>query len=231
LESEKYEVVFAVMSEPSPFGRKKSFFGKIYSVFTIFGINFFLYHSFKYLVYKLNQKKQLTSIFKNNGVQVISGVTNVNSSALIDNIVAFEPDVIITVLGNQLFKKKIIVVPKKCFINLHSSLLPLYRGLLPSFWVLKNNEECTGVTVHIIDEGIDTGPIITQKRLRINRMSQQELIRNSKILGMEAILETLDKIYDNNLTTTECKQGEGSYFSFPTRQDVLAFLKGGHKFY
>jgi methionyl-tRNA formyltransferase len=162
---------------------------------------------------------------------VITGITNVNSSTMIEEISFYEPDIIITVLGNQLFKKNILAVPKKCFINLHSSLLPLYRGLLPSFWVLKNNEEYTGVTIHIIDEGIDTGPIITRKKLKINNISQQELIRNLKILGMEAILETLDKIYDDNYITTENKKNEGSYFNFPTRQDVIAFLKGGHKFF
>ena len=67
-------------------------------------------------------------------------------------------------------------------INLHTALLPKYRGLMPTFWVLKNNEKNTGVSVFFVDEGIDSGPIIVQKNISIGNMTQQELIVKTKKL-------------------------------------------------
>jgi len=55
------------------------------------------------------------------------------------------------------------LAPKGC-LNLHSALLPKYRGLMPSFWVLKNNENKTGVSVFFVDKGIDSGPIFSAKK-------------------------------------------------------------------
>ena len=82
---------------------------------------------------------------------------------------------LVSILGNQIFKRKLIdLAPKGC-INLHTALLPKYRGLMPTFWALKNNEKNTGVSVFFVDEGIDSGPIIIQKKVVI------ELIRHNKV--------------------------------------------------
>ena len=67
-------------------------------------------------------------------------------------------------MGNQIFKKQIIELAPKGCINLHTALLPKYRGLMPTFWVLKNNEKYTGVSVFFVDKGIDSGPIIVQRK-------------------------------------------------------------------
>ncbi len=57
----------------------------------------------------------------------------------------FKPDMLISILGNQIFKKPLInLAPKGC-LNLHTALLPKYRrGLMSTFWVLKNNEQVAG---------------------------------------------------------------------------------------
>ena len=66
---------------------------------------------------------------------------NINSPSSINIINSYKPDILVSVLGNQIFKKQIInLAPMGC-INLHTALLPKYRGLMPTFWVLKNNEK------------------------------------------------------------------------------------------
>ena len=144
----------------------------------------------------------------------------------------FKPDLLISIAGNQIFKEKLInLAPQGC-INLHTALLPRYRGLLPSFWVLKNNEQETGVSVFFVDKGIDSGPILVQKRLKILKgMSQLDLIKYSKILGMDAIVESVKLIHSGNYKLLPNDKEEMTYYSFPTHTDVLEFRKIGKKFY
>ena len=127
--------------------------------------------------------------------------------------------------------KKLIDIPHHGTINLHSALLPKYRGLMPSFWVLKNKEKQTGVTVFFVDEGIDSGPILVQKKLLLGELSQWRLIEITKYLGIEAIIEAIDLIRSNNITLIDNDSSEATYYSFPSKQDVAEFKKNGGKFF
>jgi len=69
---------------------------------------------------------------------------------------------------NQIFRKPIID-RFSLFINFHPSLLPYYRGAIPSYWVIKNKETITGFTAHIVSEEIDSGEIVYQELVEVNR--------------------------------------------------------------
>ncbi len=77
------------------------------------------------------------------------------------------PDLIITCGFGIIFKKRILTLPKIGCINVHSSLLPRHRGPNPFYAVIRQGETQSGVTFHIMDEGIDTGPIIAQQSFPI----------------------------------------------------------------
>ena len=102
---------------------------------------------------------------------------------------------------------------------------------MPSFWVLKNKEKHTGVSVFFVDEGIDSGPILVQEKINIDNISQWELIRMTKFLGMEAILEGIELIQSGDYELIANNEEESTYYSFPTRQDVIEFKKGGNRFF
>ena len=70
---------------------------------------------------------------------------------------------------------------------------------MPTFWVLKNNEKYTGVSVFFVDEGIDSGPIIVQEKVEIANKTQQQLIKETKQIGMNLILKSIDLIDKNEL--------------------------------
>ena len=146
-------------------------------------------------------------------------------------ISSYSPDLIISILGNQIFKKPLIELPPLGCINLHTARLPKYRGLMPTFWVLKNEEEFTGVSVFFIDEGIDSGPIIVQKKISIDDKSQSELIGLTKKIGMEAIAEAINLIINNNVELIKNNDKYKSYFGFPTKGDVKEFKRRGKKFF
>lgn len=102
---------------------------------------------------------------------------------------------------------------------------------MPTFWVLKNNEKFTGVSVFFVDEGIDSGPIIIQKKIKIENYSQKNLIEISKKIGMEAVAEAINLIYHDKVKLLPNDHSRKSYYSFPSRKDVLEFKKNGKKFY
>ena len=75
--------------------------------------------------------------------------------------------------------------PKIGVINIHPGWLPSYRGSLSYFWALKNGEDKAGVSIHWMDEGLDTGAIIDRKKFRIdkNATQQQVLVETALIAG------------------------------------------------
>ena len=196
------KIIGCVISYVSPFGKKESFLKKAFKTLKIFGLNFFLFYSLKYLknfFFNTSLKKML----KNKGLKCINLKSSINSNESLNFFKELQPDLIISILGNQIFKKKLINLPKYGCINLHTALLPKYRGLMPTFWVLKNNEQYTGVSVFFIDEGIDSGPIIVQKKIKINQKTHFQLISKPKKLGMDSILEAVNIIKNGNIKIIE----------------------------
>ena len=125
-------------------------------------------------------KASVNDLLKSKKIKIINIEGSINSSLSLNKIKNCNPDLLVSILGNQIFKRPLIdLAPKGC-INLHTAFLPKYRGLMPSFWVLKNNENKTGVSVFFVDEGIDSGPIIIQKEISINNRSLEELIIYTK---------------------------------------------------
>lgn len=226
------EIVSTVIFDVSPFGKKESFLKKAKKTLHIFGIRFFTYYSLKFVLNKFNPKKDVYKVLKKHKIPIITLDKGINHKESLEKINVLNPDLLISIAGNQIFKSELInLAPKGC-LNLHTALLPKYRGLMPSFWVLKNNEKETGVSVFFVDEGIDSGPIITQKRIPITKnMTQSELITISKKIGMDAIIESIEKIESNNYQLIENSEKGKTYFSFPTRKDVSEFYKNNKKFF
>ena len=225
------EITAAIVADVSPFGKKESFIIKAYKTFKIFGLAFFLRYSIKFIVNKFFKPNSVKRVLDKNNVKLINLNESINSQESLKKINNFNPDLLISIAGNEIFKRNLInLAPKGC-LNLHTALLPKYRGLMPTFWVLRNREKETGVSVFFVDEGIDSGPILVQKRFKINNMSQQQLIKFSKRIGMEAIIEAIKLIKDGDYNLIENDSNNASYFSFPTRSDVIKFKKNGAKFF
>ena len=94
--------------------------------------------------------------------------TKINSMAFIEQASSYSCDLFVSMSFNQIFRPEIINVPRLKTINCHAGKLPFYRGRNILNWALINNETEFGITVHYIDEGIDTGDIILQKSYPIS---------------------------------------------------------------
>jgi methionyl-tRNA formyltransferase len=225
------QLVSTVVLEASPFGKKGSFLDKMKKTLKIFGIRFFFHYSMLYIFYKLDKRKNVIKVLHKHKIPVLRVHKSINHNDSLETISSYKPDLLISIAANQIFKRTLLdIAPKGC-LNLHTALLPKYRGLLPTFWVLKNNEKETGISLFFMDEGIDSGPILVQKRIEIRKMTQSQLIKISKRIGMDAIVEAIEEIQAGHYKLIPNKHEEMTYFSFPTREDVRAFIKAGKRFF
>ncbi|MBT7462368.1 MAG: methionyl-tRNA formyltransferase [Bacteroidetes bacterium] len=92
----------------------------------------------------------------------------VSSNDFLQSIDKYKCDIFVSMSFNQIFRKNFIEYPPLKTINCHAGMLPFYRGRNILNWVLINDESEFGITVHYVDEGIDTGDIILQRKIPIS---------------------------------------------------------------
>tara|TARA_B100000963_G_scaffold269345_1_gene237485 strand:- start:608 stop:1504 length:897 start_codon:yes stop_codon:yes gene_type:complete len=112
-------------------------------------------------------KKKIKALCKKKKIDHFS-FQNINSTIAIKKIKSYDLEILASMSFDQIFKKKTIDNIKLQIINCHAGNLPFYRGRSPLNWVLINDEDFFGITVHYINKGIDKGDIILQKKFRIN---------------------------------------------------------------
>ena len=91
----------------------------------------------------------------------------VRDAQFIAQIKELSPDLIVVVAFGQILPRALLDIPSYGCVNVHASLLPFYRGAAPINWVLINGETETGVTIMLLDEGMDTGDMLLQEKLPI----------------------------------------------------------------
>ena len=113
---------------------------------------------------------------------------NINSDEFLARIIEFECDLFVSMSFNQIFRNKLINLPPLKTINCHAGKLPFYRGRNILNWVLINDEKEFGITVHYVDDGIDTGNIIIQRCYPITDNDNYATLLNRAYEGCAATL-------------------------------------------
>lgn len=115
-----------------------------------------------------------------------------------DEIIRSEVDLIVTCAYGQIIPKEILDYPKYGCINVHASLLPKLRGGAPIHRAIINGEEETGITIMYMDEKMDNGDIISQRRIKILDTDNAGILHDKlSVLGRDLLLETLPSIINN----------------------------------
>ncbi len=112
-----------------------------------------------------------------NKLEVLQPST-LKSNTFKETLKQYQPDIIIIIAYGKIIPKDLLSIPKFGWLNIHGSLLPKYRGASPIQAVLLSGDEKTGVTLMKIDEGLDTGPIISQKEININYTDNFETLHD-----------------------------------------------------
>lgn len=169
------------------------------------------------------------AICREHGVPVLTP-ESINSPEFLDELRRIDPDLVVSISCPQIFGSELLHLPRLGCVNVHSALLPNYRGMLPTFWVLAQGETNTGVTVHYMNVGIDGGGIIAQRDIPIDAQETlQSLMRKCKVVASQLVLETVDRFRAGPVAAAPNPPDEGSYFSFPERSDVMRFRARGRK--
>lgn len=117
-------------------------------------------------LYENNIHARLNKLCIDNKIE-FKRVNNINSEIIESELKILNPDIICICHFEKIIKNNILKIPKYGCINLHPSILPHYRGLAPQHWPIINGDKETGITVHFVNEGIDTGDIIIQRKIKI----------------------------------------------------------------
>jgi len=146
---------------------------------------------------------------------------NLKDPNFVEKIKKFKPDFII-VVAFRMLPKAIWSIPNLGTINLHASLLPNYRGAAPINWALINGEKYTGVTTFFIDEKIDTGDILMQKRIKINKTDNAEDLHNSlSKIGSLLINETINGVVNNSIKSSKQKPNKTYKTAYKLNKDNI----------
>lgn len=112
----------------------------------------------------VTENKLNTSVISPHKIKKVSSINNIEVKELLQQI---NPDVVI-VNGTRIISKKILAAVSCPFINTHTGITPMYRGVHGGYWALVNKDLANcGVTVHLVDAGIDTGGVLYQRNIEI----------------------------------------------------------------
>lgn len=158
---------------------------------------------------------------------------NINEDDGLLYVKDIHPDVIISIRFGQIFKPTLISIPALGVINLHSGVLPNYRGILATFWAMLHDENDIGCTLHyVLDSTIDTGSVISMYTRPVRR--DKSLLWNVASLypgGVALIVDALEKLAAGTKLVATSQTTNGQYFSYPSQEFLNQFINRGYTLY
>lgn len=137
----------------------------------------------------------------------------------IAQLAALKPDVIVVAAFGQILPPAVLDLPHLGCINVHPSLLPKYRGAAPINWAIINGESKTGVTTYLMDEGMDTGPILLAREVKIGAdVTAEELSEQLAALGGDLAKETIQGLKEKGLQPTP-QDEKGATYAPPLKKE------------
>ncbi len=163
----------------------------------------------------------------------VAMLNGVNSDAARATLAAGAPDLFVSIRYGGILREPVIALPRLGVINLHSGLLPDYRGVMATFRAMLAGEEEIGTTLHTIDDaGIDTGRIIGTRRRDVDyRRSYWWNVLQLYPEGVQMLLEAVETLAAGDLITATPQPPGGNYYSFPGADELDDFHHRGLRLY
>ena len=143
------------------------------------------------------------------------------SSEVVGKLASFQPELIIVAAFGFILPQEVLSLPKFGCLNVHPSLLPRHRGPSPVANALLCGDELTGVTIMLMDAGMDTGPILAQEKVGISFMNTTGSL-SSKLaeVGAKLLVETLPKWLGGELKPRAQDESQATYSKLITSKDA-----------
>ena len=143
-----------------------------------------------------------------------------NNAELRAELEAIRPDAILVVAYGRIIPKWMLDLPRYGNLNLHGSLLPKYRGAAPVQWAIANGEHATGVTTMRLDEGLDTGDILLQRRLPLAPdMGAADVLPLLAEMGADLMMQTLVELEAGTIVPRKQDESQATLAPLLTRED------------
>ncbi len=127
--------------------------------------------------------------------------TTLKSESAQQELSALNADLFVVVAYGKIIPKAVLDLPSRGCINVHPSLLPKYRGPSPMPWAIKEGDSTTGITIMLLDEGMDTGPLLSQVTISIDADETLEtLMQKVQQQGAPLLVETIHRYLEGSVT-------------------------------
>lgn len=147
---------------------------------------------------------------------------SVNEPSTLDAIKEWAPDVIVVAAFGQILKREILNLPRYGCVNVHASLLPRWRGAAPIQAAILAGDDMTGCTIMKMDEGLDTGPILAQKKTPIYpEDTGGSLADKLAKIGADLLVSTLPQYISGNLKPTPQDDTKATYAPMIKKTDLI----------
>jgi methionyl-tRNA formyltransferase len=163
---------------------------------------------------------------------------SVNTSECVAQIEALNPDLLVVVAFGQLLKKSVLDISKHGVLNVHPSILPKYRGPAPIQWAIIDGCSETGVSIMLLDEGLDTGDILQIEQVVIDPEETAGMLHDRlSILGAQLLVDTINQLSNNSISPDPqdhllatyarlLKKKDGQIQWSQPSQSILNFIRG-----
>jgi methionyl-tRNA formyltransferase len=139
------------------------------------------------------------------------------------------PDLVISVRYRRILREAAIAIPRHGVLNLHSGLLPRYKGMMATFWAMLAGDEIIGSTLHyIVDGTIDTGPVVACAPIPVDR--RRSYLANLLSLypaGCRMMVDAVNRIERGEAIACREQPEAGAYYSSPGDGEIRRFRDAG----
>lgn len=154
------------------------------------------------------------------GLPVVQPEKIRNSKEFQSQLEAVQPDAIVVVAYGRIIPPWMLKLPRLGCVNLHASLLPKYRGAAPIQWAVAKGDAVTGNTTMLLEEGLDTGPILIQRTHAIGpKQTAAELFPILADAGAPLVIETLEGLANGTVHPRAQNDAEATHAPMLTRDD------------
>lgn len=162
----------------------------------------------------------------------VKTISDINAAEGIQQLASHKPNLIVSIRFGQILQQAAIDIPEHGVINLHSGILPQYRGVMATFWAMLERQKQIGTSLHFIDSPrIDAGDLISTRVQSIDYT--QSYLHNVLSLypeGIGQLVAAMNSIEAGKaLTSKPMHLPSGAYYGFPSQTDLTNFTKQGLK--
>lgn len=149
-------------------------------------------------------------------------VSRMNDAATKELYTSYSPDLSCVACFSLYIPRAILDVPRLGCLNVHPSLLPTNRGPDPLFWTFHSGSRETGITIHLMDEGLDTGPIVAQERIDVPEgITYAQLEARCAQLGGKLLARSVWELFNGTARTRPQDEAKSRYLPMPASEDYV----------